>query len=94
MSKTISAQEETLIAANGVPIYFYGNPHLHSFCICLYIKAGSLYEPNDWNGATHLWEHMLFRKMNRLSQGDFYRKLDLLGLAFSAGTYKEFWLSC
>jgi predicted Zn-dependent peptidase len=66
MSKTISACEQEVIAPNGVPIYYYCNPYLHSFCMNLYMKAGSLYEPDDWNGATHLWEHALYRKMNRL----------------------------
>ena len=82
--------EQSTIAKNGIPIYFYPNEHLHSFCLCLYIKAGSMYEPDEMNGATHLWEHMLFRKLNRIYQGDFYKALDKMGLVFSASAYKEF----
>ena len=82
--------EESIVSKNNVPIYFYGNKHVHGFCICLYIKAGSMYEPDEMNGSTHLWEHMLFRKLQRIYQGNFYKMLDTLGLSFSAGTYKEF----
>jgi len=49
-----------------------------------------MYEPDEMNGSTHLWEHMLFRKLQRIYQGNFYKMLDTLGLSFSAGTYKEF----
>ena len=82
--------EKSIISDNGVPIYVYPGKHLHSFCLCLYIRAGSMYEPDELNGATHLWEHLLFRKMNRICQGDFYKRLDRLGLSFFAYTYKEF----
>ena len=49
-----------------------------------------MYETDELNGSTHLWEHILFKKMNRIYQGDFYKTLDKLGLTFSACTYKEF----
>ena len=82
--------EESIVLKNGIPIYFYPNKHLHGFCLCLYIKAGAMYETDELNGSTHIWEHMLFRKLNRIYQGDFYKMLDMLGLSFSASTYKEF----
>jgi len=82
--------EKSIVSDNGIPIYYYQNKHLHSFCLCLYIIAGSMYEPDELNGATHLWEHILFRKMNRIDQGGFYKRLDRFGLSFSACTYKEF----
>lgn len=49
-----------------------------------------MYEPDELNGSTHIWEHILFRKLNRIYQGDFFKILDKLGLTFSACTYKEF----
>jgi predicted Zn-dependent peptidase len=66
------------------------NENLHSFCLCLYIKAGSMYEQDELNGATHLWEHLLFRKLNRAYGGSFYKVLSESGLSFDACTYKEF----
>ena len=82
--------EKSIISDNGIPIYYYRCKHLHYFCISLYIKAGSMYEPDEMNGATHLWEHLMFRKLNRIYNGDFYKHIDKLGLYFSACTYKEF----
>ena len=50
---------------NGIRIYSYPNPHLHSFCIALYVKAGCLYEPEEDNGITHLLEHLVFRNIDK-----------------------------
>lgn len=82
--------EEMIIADNGTPIYYYPNEFLHGFFIGLYIKTGSMYETDDMNGSTHLWEHIIFRKLNQLNNGTFYQMLDTLGLSFSACTYREF----
>lgn len=90
MKDNMPSQERMDVAGNGIPIYHYANPHLHSFCIVLYVKAGPLYETDDTNGTTHLWEHTLFRKINTLLEGDFYTNLDTLGLSFSAATYTEY----
>lgn len=79
-----------MIAGNGIPIYYYPNKHLHSFCICLYFQAGSMYESGGQNGSTHLWEHMVFRNLNRIYSGEFFKHLERFGLSFSACTYKEF----
>lgn len=83
-------QEEMITADNGIPIYYYPNEYLHSFFICLYIKAGPMYESDDMNGSTHLWEHIIFRKLNQLNNGTFYHILDNHGLSFSASSYREF----
>lgn len=79
---------------NGVAIYSYPNPAIHSFCISLYIKAGCLYEPDQLNGITHFLEHVAFRNINRIMQGTLYQFIDQYGLDFNATTYKEFvWFS-
>ena len=82
--------EQRLTAANGIPIYAYPSPHLHSFCISLYIKAGALYESEEESGITHFWEHMEFRNINHSYSGGLYRLLDSLGASMNAATYKEF----
>ena len=75
---------------NGIRIYSYPNPHLHSFCIALYVKAGCLYESEEDNGITHLLEHLVFRNIDKKMDGQMYRILDRCGLSFNASTYKEF----
>lgn len=82
--------EQLSITSNQVSVYRYANPHLHSFCICLYLRAGSLFETDEKNGISHFFEHVMFKNINRKYGGELYRILDRLGLDFNACTYKEF----
>ena len=82
--------EQVSVTENQVFVYRYANPHLHSFCICLYLRAGSLFETNEQNGISHFFEHVVFKNINRKYNGELYRILDRLGLDFNACTYKEF----
>lgn len=82
--------EQHYITRNNLPIYMYTNSCLHSFCLCLYVKAGLLYETKETNGITHLWEHMIFRNIDRLMNHTLYRRLDQCGLTFDGCTYREF----
>lgn len=82
--------EQLLMTGNQVPVYSYANPHLHSFCICLYLRAGSLFETDEKNGISHFFEHVVFKNINRKYGGNLYRLLDRLGLEFNGCTYKEF----
>lgn len=82
--------EQSYLCDNGVAIYSYPNPHLHSFCLALYIKAGCLYETEEENGITHFMEHIIFRNIDALCNHTLYQTLDRCGLNFNACTYKEF----
>ncbi len=82
--------EEKIISSNGVEIFGYRSPYLHSFCLCLYVKAGPLYEEDSENGISHFFEHTAFRSINTALGGELYRRADLLGITMNAVTYKEF----
>lgn len=82
--------ERLLTTSNGVSVYSYENPHLHSFCICLYLRAGSLFETDERNGISHFFEHIVFKNINNKYDGQLYRILDRYGLEFNGCTYKEF----
>lgn len=82
--------EQKIVSKNGVRIYGYKNPALHSFCLCLYVKAGPLYENADNNGISHFFEHTAFRSINNALGGELYRRADILGITINAVTYKEF----
>ena len=82
--------EEKIITSNGVEVYGYRSPYLHSFCLCLYVKAGPLYEEDSENGISHFFEHTAFRSMNTALSGELYRRADILGITLNAVTYKEF----
>lgn len=81
--------ERELKTAAGIPLYYDANPRLHGFCLCLYVKAGPLYESDDQNGCSHVFEHMVFRHLQARLDGGLYRLLDRLGLEFSACTCRE-----
>ncbi len=83
-------QEKCHKTRQGISIYSYGNPDLHSFCICLYIRNGCLFEKDEENGSSHFFEHMVFRNIQKSYHGELYHMLDKLGLNFNACTYKEF----
>ena len=75
---------------NGIPVYLQTDPHLHQFCIGLYIRAGSMYESPVQNGITHLLEHMVFRNVKQKYHGRLYELLSENGVWFNGSTYKEF----
>lgn len=82
--------ETEIRTENGIALYAYKNPYLHSFCLNFYVKAGVLYEEENENGITHFWEHIEFRNLNRLHQNELYALLAMHGLSMNAATYKEF----
>ncbi len=82
--------EDKIISSNGVEIYGCRSPYLHSFCLCLYVKAGPLYEEENENGISHFFEHTAFRSINTALGGELYRRADMLGITMNAVTYKEF----
>ncbi|MBR2460220.1 MAG: insulinase family protein [Clostridia bacterium] len=79
--------EKCIHTKNGIPIYSYENKMIASFSLSLFLRAGSMYESEEENGSAHLFEHMVFRHLNRLYSGQLYKKLDSLGLSFDGSTY-------
>lgn len=82
--------ENRYVTRNGIEIFHDPGRHLHSFCVSLYLRAGSLYETREENGISHFLEHIVIRNINWLMEGELYPYLDRRGLMFNACTYKEF----
>lgn len=81
--------ERRRIAENGIVVYDYKNPALHSFYISLFLRAGSMYEGEGENGITHFLEHAIIRNVNKLMSSELYSLLDEYGIEFNASTYSE-----
>ena len=81
--------QEKSVNINGVNIYSLLNPNLRSFCLCLYIRAGSIFETSADNGISHLFEHIVFRNVKSKYE-NFYEELALHGIDMQGTTYKEF----
>ena len=76
-------------SVNGISIYSLTNPNLRSFCLSLYVRAGSIFEDISNNGISHLFEHVVFRNLKNRYE-NFYELLAMRGLCFQGSTYKEF----
>ena len=81
--------EKCFTADNGIKVYSYKNPALHSFFISLFFRGGSMYEREEECGITHFLEHVLVRNVNKLSDMKLYPELDRHGVEFNASTYAE-----
>lgn len=81
--------EEVRQTENGVKIYSYKNPALHSFHISLFVKSGCMYERDEECGITHFFEHIAIRNVNRRYDMRLYSILDKFGLEFNASTFSE-----
>jgi len=82
--------KEILYKGEKADVYVLPCPYLHSFCIGVYLVAGSLYEDIKENGITHLYEHCVFRSIKKKYPSDFYELLTENSISFNASTYKEF----
>ena len=67
--------------------YFY--PNLRSFCLSLYVRAGSIFEDSSNNGIIHIFEHVVFRNLKDKYE-NFYELIATHGLSLRGCTYKEF----
>ena len=80
---------EDVSIINGIELCSALNTNLNSFCLSLYIRAGSIFEDTSNNGITHLLEHVIFRNLKNKYE-DFYNLLAAHGFALNGCTYKEF----
>lgn len=80
---------ERSFKVNGIGLHTFLNPHLNSFCLSLYVRAGSLFEDDSECGITHLLEHSIYRNLKNY-YNNLYELMSLNGLDMSATTYKEF----
>ena len=80
-------KEQSRVTKNGVTVYDYKNPNIHSFYISLFIRAGSMHE--ELSGITHFLEHAAIRNVGAIMDGGLYSTLDRYGIEFNASTYSE-----
>lgn len=81
--------KERAYNAGGGRLYSLTNRGLKSFCLALYIRAGSIFEDKSDNGISHLFEHLVFRNLKN-KYDNFYELLALHGIDMQGCTYKEF----
>lgn len=72
--------------SNGVEVIASTNPHLHTFCATVRLRAGSAYEKTSENGITHLMEHCVIRSLRGQYEEDLETILTRSGLYLEART--------
>ncbi len=81
--------EKQITTRNHIDVFSNANPHLHQTELCVYLRYGSMFEPPEYNGLAHFFEHILYRNLNKIYNGEFFRLLDLNCITFGASAYKE-----
>ena len=76
--------EREHITPQGVSVFHDKNENIHSFCLCLYVRAGSLFETKENNGISHFFEHIVFKNIHYQMGENLYQTLDRCGLDFNA----------
>ncbi len=56
----------------------------------VWVKAGTIVEPDDWNGMAHFLEHMIFKGTDRLSPGAFDLAIETRGGMTNAATSHDY----
>lgn len=74
---------------SGVNIFLYPIRPSHSIAISLYTRYGSAFEERQSIGITHLLEHMFFRRLGKMTQGELYQSMEEIGGTLNAVTYKS-----
>jgi zinc protease len=70
---------------NGLDVYITKNPKAPVVSVFHWVKAGSLHEKKGITGIAHLFEHMMFRPVNKGDKG-FFDKITALGGSANANT--------
>ncbi len=82
-----SYQEQAL--ENGLQVFSYPLPHLHSIEAALYFKAGPIYEEEGNFGISHLLQHMCLRNLNGIPKKELVSRLDAMGTVLQGFVYPE-----
>ena len=89
-AKQQQAQLVNRVLSNGLEVIVLEDHSVPLVTIELAVKNGSYTEPPEYNGLSHLYEHMFF-KANRAiaNQEDYLKKIGQLGIAYNGSTREE-----
>lgn len=71
---------------NGLTLIHHYRPNTGVSAIDVWIKAGSIFEPDEWSGIAHFLEHMIFKGNDRVPPGMFDREIEKHGGSANAAT--------
>lgn len=74
--------EREHITPQGVSVFHDKNENIHSFCLCLYVRAGSLFRQRRITEFLIFSEHIVFKNIHYQMGENLYQTLDRCGLGF------------
>lgn len=72
-----------------VNVVAYKMPYVHSVYVGIWVKSGSVYETESYNGISHFIEHMIFKGSNNRSAKQIAEETDNIGGQINGFTGKE-----
>ncbi len=78
------------ILSNGLTVITDINYRVSTATYAVYFAVGSMYESEEFQGITHLVEHMFFRRLNKLCQKELYFKSESLGGTINGLTSQQY----
>lgn len=75
---------------NGVALYTGLCDNVHSFCLSLWVRRGSLHDPEKHYGLAHFLEHVVFRNISVRLDNQLYAMLGRMCLCFDGCTYSGY----
>ncbi len=85
-----SAQLVNRVLPKGLEIIVLEDQYVPLVTVELAVKNGSYTEPPEFNGLSHLYEHMFFKSARALlAREDYIRTIDTLGFIWNGETHEE-----
>jgi zinc protease len=84
MSWTVGARTERL--ANGLTLVAQRDPSAPAVAVVTHVRAGFFDEPDEWQGISHVLEHMFFKGTPRRAVGRIAQETKALGGYLNAST--------
>ncbi|UBF26744.1 insulinase family protein [Kovacikia minuta CCNUW1] len=75
---------------NGLTIIHQHVPATPVVAVDVWVKAGSIAEPNEWSGMAHFLEHMIFKGTDQLCPGAFDLAIESRGGLTNAATSHDY----
>lgn len=75
---------------NGLTVIHQHTPAMPVAAVDVWVKAGSVVEPDEWSGMAHFLEHMIFKGTSKTAPGRFDREVEHRGGITNAATSYDY----
>src|SRR6185503_19202964 len=91
LTRAATPPHATKTLANGLQVIVFENHAQPLVTVEIAVRTGSMSEPPDYNGLSHLYEHMFFKGNQAMpDQSQWLKKARSLGVQWNGTTNTEF----